>query len=139
MKNILFFILGMSLLSIQVFAKNCKDVKLKVINNFKINQDDTKSPTIKVSSIYYNEGKGWRYENVKDKEIKGGKSHTFTENLEYVGGERINAFYVKFKFKNGKEWSKTYRSEPITRGWHHNDKCSKGDSFNLKFSRGKKD
>ena len=135
MKNILFLMLGMSLLSIQAFAKNCKKVQLEVKNSFRLKDEKEPNYMIKVFSIHYKDGKKWRFENVKNKEIDSGKSHTFTENLEFVGGEKIDQFYVKFKIKTGGKWSKSYKSNFIQAG----KKCSDGVKYKLVLASGKRD
>lgn len=67
-------------------ADNCKSPKVVVKND--------KSATIKVTKIQYFDGcdKKWRTEDVAATEIVSGGSHTFTDDLEYVGNCTISKF-----------------------------------------------
>lgn len=67
-------------------ADNCKSPNVKVVND--------KSATIKVTKIQYFDGcdKKWRTEDVASTEIAAGSSHTFTDNLEYVGNCAVSKF-----------------------------------------------
>ena len=67
-------------------ADTCKSPNVKVVND--------KSTTIKVTKIQYYDGcdKKWRTEDVASTEIAAGSSHTFTDNLEYVGNCAVSKF-----------------------------------------------
>lgn len=134
MRNLLLFVIGMSLFSMQAFAdQKCKSVNLKVKNELEAEGQKRK---IKVNAIYYwdNEDKKWRFENVRDKEISNNKSHTFTESLEYVGNEKVNAFYVKFQYLAGGKWSKTRYSKHLKKNGdtvYGKTECVKNKTYKL--------
>lgn len=78
-----FVVLGLGGLAL---ADACKSPKVKVKND--------KAQTIKVSKIQYFDGcdSKWRTEDVGSTEIAAGSSHTFTDNLEYVGNCKVTKF-----------------------------------------------
>jgi len=70
----------------EALADKCKSPKIVVKND--------RSSTIKVKKIQYYDGcnNKWRTEDVPNKEIKSGHSHTFTNNLEYVENCPVSKF-----------------------------------------------
>ena len=89
-KNVASMSVVLMVLSIatHALADNCKDPKVEVVND--------RSAAIKVAKFQYFDscdGK-WRTEDVSNVEIEAGKSHTFTDDLGYVGNCKI----TKFKF-----------------------------------------
>jgi hypothetical protein len=94
-------------------ADRCKDVTVKVQNNF---EHDGEPIQIKVVDFdYYDNGEGkWREENwVGNTVIGPGDTRTITtRNLEYVGDEGGVIIRVQFKYvtaNNG--WSETHHAQ----------------------------
>ena len=99
MKNVIAALaaLGTIGVSAPAFADKCKAPKVKIVNN------RTKEAAVKVSKIQYFDGceNKWREESLSNEEIeKGGKSHTWTDDLEYVEGCKVSKFKVYRALRN---------------------------------------
>ena len=82
--------------SAPAFADKCKNPTVKIVNK------RTKEAAVKVSKIDYwdgCEGK-WRTESLENKEIEKGKSASWTDDLEYVEGCKIEKFKVYRALRN---------------------------------------
>jgi hypothetical protein len=90
----------------------CKDVRIKVINQFK---DGSNPVKIKVLAVNYfdNTDKKWRDNDLKNTDIKHGSDDIIIEDLEYVEGEALTKFQVKFKFEEDKGWSSEKWSQVV--------------------------
>jgi hypothetical protein len=131
MKKLISF--GVATLLTGAFAGNaiadqkCKSVDIKVTNSYGKN--------IKVVNVFYYdiEDKKWRDDNVSDKVINNGKSHTFDRGLEYVGNEKITQWQVKFRYKEADgDWSDKVCSNVITN--QSKASCVKNKDYTLKVS-----
>jgi hypothetical protein len=83
--------------SAPAFADKCKAPKVKIVNK------RTKEAAVKVAKIEYWDGCEGKYrtEELANAEIeKGGKSHTWTDDLEYVEGCEIKKFKVYRALRN---------------------------------------
>ena len=82
----------------------CKDVNIKVTNNYKYGGNKVKIKVLAVNYKDKEDGK-WRDNDLKNTEISYGITKSINEDLEYVGNEDVPRLQVKFKFLEDKGWS----------------------------------
>ena len=100
-------------------AKLCKDVTIKVDNDFELNGSPVQIQVVDFD--YWDNGEGkWREENWVGNVVvafEGGPHTITTRNLEYVGDESGVVIRVHYKYmteKNGWSEKLTAQSSPFT-------------------------
>lgn len=114
------------------FADKCKAPKIKIVNN------RTKEEAVKVSKIDYYDGceKKWRTESLADAEIKkGGASHTWTDDLEYVEKCAIPKFKVFRALRNstGSAYGDYNYGSEIVPNEGANHECGTGVTYTIEL------
>ena len=113
--------------SAPAFADKCKAPKVTFKND--------KSVTIKMTKIYYHDGcdDKERTEDVASTEIEPGKSHTFTDDLEYVGNCAIKYFaaYRAERANTGSAYGSYSKGGNLTPDQGASQKCNTGVTYTV--------
>jgi hypothetical protein len=104
----LFLVLSVTAASTASADANCEDVDIELTNQFVQNGDNK---DIRVTDLQYfdaEDGK-WRNEVTSNARIGFGDAHTYTRDLERVGGETGVRIKVFFQYNlGGTAWSDTF-------------------------------